>query len=165
MRPLVSLPVLVLLSLTAGTVHAALAPSKGSQLVTLAAAGPCPLNASPSALALSIVVKSDGSAPSFAIPPKQILVLTDTVVSVVNEPAGDVLASQLLIGAAGTNGSAVEFRFEPATTSGTMSVVFAPPSGIAIKSGNAVCVDVTNFTHGGLTGFVAFAHGFLAPDK
>jgi hypothetical protein len=166
MRPLAFLVALLSVAFTAVLAGAtALAPTKGSQIVALQASGPCPFPGYPNATGFSVLVKSDGSRPAFAIPAKQVLVLTEVVATTNNLIAGDVFGVELLVGSA-TVGTIADLRFEPASQQGTITVRFAPPTGMVIKSGNFVCIDSVNFTHFGFDlGVVGIAHGFLAPDK
>jgi hypothetical protein len=65
-----------------------------------------------------------------------------------------------------THSNFVAGSFETAPASGAFSVTYAPPNGIAIKSGSTACIEMTDFAHpSAIVGVFAFAHGYLAPDK
>jgi len=142
-----------------------LGPTKGSQLVTLEASAPCPYTARANARVLNTVVGPDGSTQPLVIPPKRLLVLTDASLSAANQPAGDVMAFQLLVGAPGTTGELVDFRFEDVRSSGIATIAFPESNGIPVRAGSVVCVDAANLTHGGSVVFIGVGHGYLAPDK
>jgi len=145
--------------------EAGLLPTKGSQLVTLGAGGGCPIPGHPNASGFNLRVGTYGSTTGFTIPAKQILVLTDVVASATFQIPGDVFVVNVLIGNA-TQSNLATGSFATADASGAFSVTYAPPNGIAIKSGNAVCIEATDFAHpSALVGVFAFAHGYLAPDK
>jgi len=145
--------------------EAGLLPTKGSQLVTLGAGGGCPIPGHPHASGFNLRVGADGGATGFTIPAKQILVLTDVVASATFQIPGEVFIVNVLVGNAAQSNLATG-SFATADASGAFSVTYAPPNGIAIKSGNAVCIEATDFAHpSALVGVFAFAHGYLAPDK
>ena len=110
------------------------------------------------------MVHSDGSVVPFVIPPKQVFVLTDAMLTVSDQVAGDSTLAVLAIGTV-SSGSPVALRYETAAAGGTMTATFEFPKGIAVKSTTLVCAEVLNFTHSGSTGMAAVAHGFFAPDK
>ncbi len=68
------------------------------------------------------------------------------------------------VGSAAT-GQIVAARFTTVESSGSVTAEFQIPTGIAIKSGSAFCIDMLDVTHGGFTGFTAIAHGYFASDK
>jgi hypothetical protein len=93
-----------------------------------------------------------------------VLVLTDVDISVGNQIINDNFAVVILVGSA-TQGTLVAARVAAAAAGGVVTATFNPPNGIAVKSGNAVCVQVVNLTRGGFVPILGVAHGFLAPDK
>lgn len=160
--------ILMLAALVAApnAVHAGLAPTKGSQLVTAYTFGACPINGHTgvnSAL-VSQMVGGDGAVTPFVIPPKRIFVITDITASTGSLPPGDVIVASVLVGTAAF-GTLVGGRFDPVSASGTITTAFTFPAGVAVKSGAALCVELLDVTHGGFVGFTAFAHGYFAPDK
>jgi hypothetical protein len=70
MRPL-ALTLLVLSLAVANDAAAVLAPTKASQLVTLAAGGGCPIVNHPTDTGFLQTAKSDGSLVPFSIPPNR----------------------------------------------------------------------------------------------
>jgi hypothetical protein len=167
MRTLSILAVLTtLLASLPRTVAAGLAPTKGSQLVTAYTAGPCPIlgHTDANSALVSQMVNADGTTTTFTIPPKKIFVLTDLSASTAAEPAGDTMLINAEIGSAAT-GNLIVARFVTVQPNGSITGEFQVPTGIAIKSGTALCIDMLNITHGGFTGFTGFVHGYFAPDK
>jgi hypothetical protein len=157
--------VLVLACLTIATRgEAGLTPTKSSQLVTLVGGGACPDAGQVNTTALVTRIATDGSASGLVIPPKQVLVLNDIQVSATNQITGDpFLVGVLVTGAGSTNFVAATHTTAPGSG---ISVTFAPPTGIAVKSGSTVCVQIVDFSHpAAFVGSLAVAHGFLAPDK
>jgi hypothetical protein len=149
----------------ATTADAVLAPAKGSQIVALAAGGPCAIPGHPNATGYNIRVGGDGALTPFTVPPKQILVLTEVVASTSFQPAGEVFFVNLLVGnAASSNFLTASFETVPA--SGAFSVTYAPSNGMVVKAGSTVCVEMSDTDHPtAFVGVLSFAHGFLAPDK
>ena len=148
------------------TAQAVLAPTKGSQLVSAFTVGACPIkgHVGGNAITVSQMVNGDGLVVPLVIPPKRILVLTELTATTIAEPAGDIVASTIVVGSAAT-GSAVAARFESVAANGTLVSSFQFPTGIAIRPGSVACVELLNLTHGGFVGFTAFAHGYFAADK
>jgi hypothetical protein len=147
----------------AAIVDAGLTPTKGSQLVALAAAGQCAIPGRPDATGF-FRVGGDGALTPFTIPPKQILVVTDVVASASFLVAGDVFFMTVLVGN-GTSSNVVTGSIETASASGVFSRTYAPTNGIVVKSGSVLCIEADDLTHPGPVGVFAFAHGFLAADK
>ena len=155
-----------LLAPMARTFAAGLGPVKGSQLVTAYTAGACPISGhtgTNSAL-VSQMVNADGTTTAFTIPAKKIFVLTELTATTGGQPAGDTMLINAEIGSAAT-GNIVAARFTTVEPSGSVAAEFQIPTGIAIKAGSFLCVDMLDLTHGGFTGFTAIAHGYFAPDK
>jgi hypothetical protein len=158
--------VLVLGCLALATIaDAGLAPTKGSQLVTVSAGGGCAIPGHPNAAGFATRVTADGTLVPFTIPPKQILVLTDVVVSTTFQTSGHVFLVNVLVGNA-AGGNAVTGRIVTSAASGAFDTTFAPPNGIVVKSGSNVCIEAGDFAFpGAFVGTYAFAHGYLAADK
>jgi hypothetical protein len=164
MRALRSLLVLGCLGL-ATTADAVLAPTKGSQLVTLGAGGACAIPGHPNAAGFNLRVGGDGALTPFTVPPKQILVLTDVVASTSFQPPGEVFFVNLLVGNAATS-NLLTGSLETAPASGAFSVTYAPQNGMVVKSGSTLCIEISDLDHPtAFVGALSFAHGFLAPDK
>ena len=146
--------------------RADLAPAKGSQLVSAYTVGACPIpgHIGSNSSLLSQMVNGDGAVVALVIPPKRILVLTDLTATTISEPGGDVIAASVIVGSA-AGGTPVAAHFESVAANGTILSSFQFPTGIAIRSGSGVCVELLNLTHGGFIGFTVFAHGYFAADK
>jgi hypothetical protein len=163
MRPLVLVILLCTLA-AADDAAAVLAPSKASQLVTLAAGGGCPIVGHPTDTGFTQRATSDGALVPFSIPAKQALLLTNIDVSITNQVVNDNVGI-LIVAGSNTPGTIVAGRVVAVPAGGVASVTFTPPNGIAVKSGTSLCMSVVNFTRGGLVPVFGIAHGFLAPDK
>jgi hypothetical protein len=164
MRALQLALVLGCLGLTTAT-DAGLIPTKASQLVTVAAAGTCPIPGRPNAVSFAFRSGSDGVSSQFVIPPKQVFVLTDVTATANNQIPSDVFLVSLLVGNA-DHESFLNASFETAPASGAFTTRFTMPNGIAVKPGNAVCIELVDTQHpSAFVGVLALAHGFLAPDK
>ena len=164
MRRFYVLAIAVLLGL-ASTADAVLAPTKGSQLVTVLGSGLCPipfLGSSP--LTFSQMVNADGSLIPFTIPPKRIFVITDVTITGAGEPAGDAILAAVAVGSA-SGGSTVAGRYETVAPNTSFAATFQFPAGIAVRSGSVACAVPLNYTHPGGVTASATAHGFFAPDK
>jgi hypothetical protein len=149
----------------AGVALAGLTPTKASQLVSLRATGSCPILGYANATTLDHLARSDGSGGPLVIPPKQVLVLNDIVASTSGQAAGNVFGIQVVVGSTAQSQIVAE-QFESTSSSGVMVVRFTPPSGIAVKSGSAVCVYFVNLSNpSAIIGIFSTAHGFFAPDK
>ena len=149
----------------AGVARAGLTPTKASQLVTVSSASFCPILGYAKAAVFDHVAKADGSGGPLVIPTKQVLVLNDISASTIGQAPGDVFAIQVVVGTS-VQSEVVESVFDVASASGHLLVRFNPPTGIAVKPGNAVCVYLVNFTHpSAIFGVAASGHGFFAPDK
>jgi len=148
------------------TACAGLAPTKGSQLVTAFTVGACPIqgHTGQNSLLVTQMVNADGSTVPFAIPPKHIFVITDVMTATGSEPGGDIMLVDIAIGSAAT-GNLVAGRFDTVAANGSVTSTFQFPTGVAVKSGTAICVEMLNLSHPGFTGFSAFVHGYVAPDK
>jgi hypothetical protein len=143
---------------------APLAPTKGSQLVTVYASGPCPVGGFNASLAFDQIVQPDGSNTGFTIPPKHVLVITDVIATSLGLTSGDVHFLEVVIGTP-AHGNPVASRFEAAPSSGVLTATFNFPTGFVVKSTSTVCFQFVDFTHPNFfVGFVAIAHGFIAPD-
>ena len=146
------------------TVDAGLAPTKSSQLVTLTGGGACPVAGIVNATAVATRIAADGTAGGFVIPPKQVLVLNEIQVSANSQIGGDpFFVAVLVVGPGATNYVAVTHTTAPGSGIG---VTFTPPTGIAVKAGSTVCVQMADLNHA-LSPITptAVAYGFLAPDK
>jgi hypothetical protein len=164
MRPFYLLVMAALLSVSS-SVDAGLAPSKGSQLVTVLGNGACPIPfTGSSGLTFSQTVNADGSITPFAIPPKRIFVITDVTLTGAGQPAGDAILLAVFVGSA-ANGNSIAARYETVASSSAFAATFQFPAGIAVRSGSTVCGVPFNYTHGGGVTAFATAHGFFAPDK
>jgi hypothetical protein len=159
--------VAVLATLAVGTrAHGILAPTKGSQLVTVYASGTCPMpgfNPAHSAT-FNQMVRADGSVVPFVIPAKQIFVLVDVQMTISGQPAADTMLSVVAVGTPSA-GAPIASRFDSAEAGGTMTATFEFPAGVAVKSTAAICAELLNLTHSTSYGVTATAHGFFAPDK
>lgn len=164
MRRFYVLAIAVLLGV-ASNAAAGLAPSKGSQLVTVLGNGACPIPfTGSSGLTFSQMVNADGSVTPFQIPPKRIFVITDVTVTGAGEPAGDAILVALAVGSA-SSGNTIAGRYETVGAGTAFAATFQFPTGIAVRSGSTVCAVPFNYTHGGGVTSLATAHGFFAPDK
>ena len=167
MRSFPTLALALVLTLAgATTAHGVLAPTKASQLVTVYSTGTCSLpgfNANASAT-FNQVVRPDGSIVPFVIPPKQVFVMVDAMLTVAGQVAADEMLAVVALGTP-TGGAPVAARFESASPGGTMTATFEFPAGIAVKPGTVMCSEILNFTHGNNSGASAIAHGYFAPDK
>lgn len=144
---------------------AGLAPTKGSQLVTVVGNGACPIPFNgPSPLTFSQMVNADGSITAFTIPPKRIFVITDVTITGAGEPAGDAILLTVSVGNA-SGGSAIAGRYETVAANTSFAATFEFPAGIPVRSGSIFCAAPINYTHGGSVIASAIAHGFFAPDK
>ena len=97
---------LVLLGLASTPTTAALAPSKPSQLVDVAALGIC----TPLGLFTDIfdtLVKGDGTQAPFSIPAGEVLVITDITVVADGRTPGHTIQAQVLAGTAAASHSAI----------------------------------------------------------
>lgn len=143
-----------------------LGPTKASQLVTVQAFGPCPipLHTGSNSLRLSRMIDATGAATNFVIPAKKVFVMSDAIVSTGAVSVGNVLASTIVVGTA-AGGVEVAARFDTAATNGTATATFTFPTGIAVRSGATVCIEMLNFSAGGFVGLVGYVHGYFAPDK
>lgn len=158
--------VLVVMVALATSAHALLGPTKASQLVTVTASGTCPLpgtSASTSA-AFTNLIHADGTSSPFAIPPKQVFILTDATITVGNMAANDSMLSLVSIGTASAS-SPISGQYDTAGATGAVKSVFTFPAGVAVKSTSVMCATMINFTHGGSVFLSATAHGYFAPDK
>jgi hypothetical protein len=151
--------------MAAAPLEAGLAPTKGSQLVTLLNSGACPITGHPNAVVVQQRVAPDGSTAVFTIPAKKILVVTDVEISSVAQTPGDVMFASVLIGN-GERGDLVALNFEPASPAGTVRIEHHPNTGIAVRAGNVVCADMvdTKFP-AAFVGLTAVVRGYLASDK
>jgi hypothetical protein len=137
-----------------------LVPTKASQLVTVRAVSePCPLDTSPTAneFQLTSMSSSDGNQTAFAVPPKQVFVVTSASLvvtnAVANQPAQLVLFA---VNEAGTDGSVLVEGYSRTDADGFATFVQPLPTGIAVKSGVRLCViGTTGSTLGAVTGFFA----------
>ena len=144
--------------------EAGLAPTKSSQLVTLLAGGACPDAGQVNASAVVTRVAADGSTSGLVIPPKQVLVLNDIQVSATNQIAGDPFFVAVLVVGPGT--SSLVAATHTTAPGSAVGVTFAPPTGITVKAGSTVCVQIVDFNHPtAFVGALGVAHGFFAPDK
>ena len=160
-------PLVLVLALfgVATVADAALAPTKASQLVTLNSGGACQIPGHPNAVAYFSRVAADGSAVPFVIPPKQVLVLNEIVVSSTDQIVGDTFFVTVFTGGAAQS-NLVAATFITAPAGGNFSVTFAPPTGIAVKAGTSLCVEITDMQHvSSLVATLSIAHGFLASDR
>lgn len=150
----------------ATSAHALLGPSKASQLVTVTATGGCPLSGTSAntSAAFTNVIHADGTSSPFAIPPKQVFILTDATLTVGNMAANDAMLSILSVGTAAAS-SQVSGQFDTAGATGAVKSVFTFPAGVAVKSSSVLCATMINTTHGGSVFLSATAHGYFAPDK
>ena len=163
MRPYVLSVTLFLLGLasTPATV-AALAPSKPSQLVTVAAEGSC------TALGLTTdrfdtLVKDDGTTAPFSIPAGQVLVITDLTVFAPGKTAGGTVQVQVVVGTAATSHFAIVTANVTANASGGVGFAATFPTGIVVKSGASICPVAFDGTSNVAAG--GSLHGFLTKDK
>ena len=157
--------VIAMVLASSSSTGAGLAPTKGSQLVTVLGAGTCPIPFNgPSALTFSQMVNADGSITPFSIPAKRIFVITDVTITGAGEPAGDAMLLAVVVGSV-SGGSTVAGEYATVAGNTSFAGTFQFSAGIAVRSGSIVCAVPINYTHGGPTIAVATAHGFFAPDK
>jgi hypothetical protein len=137
-----------------------LAPSKPSQLVTVRAVSePCPIKSSPTTTPyqLTSMSSSDGNQAAFAIPPKQVFVITSASLVVTNGDPNET--AQLVVfglNAAGTDGTVFVEGYARTDDNGFATFVQTLPTGIAVKSGVRLCaLGTTGSTLGAVTGFFA----------
>lgn len=155
------------LSMLPRTVEAAgLGPSKASQLVTAYTSGPCPIagNTGINSVRVSRMVASDGTTTDMVIPPKKVLVLTDVAATAGALSSGHTLLASVVVGS-DSDGDAVAGRFETASSSGIANLTFTFPTGVAVRSGSAVCITMENLNVGGFVSHFGHVHGYFAPDK
>ena len=163
MRPYVLSVTLFLLGLASTPASAAaLAPSKPSQLVTVAALGSC------TALGLTTdlfntLVKGDGTTAPFSIPAGQVLVITDLTVFATGKTAGGTVQVQVAVGTAATSHIFIVAANVTANPSGGVGFTATFPTGIVVKSGASICPLAFDGTSNVAAG--GSLHGFLTKDK
>ena len=141
MRPRRAVPALVLLAAAAASAGP-LAPTKPSQLVSARAVStPCPFETNPGNNAFQITSMSTprGVQAEFAIPPKQVFVITSAYLTLSGGPANDT-AQLYLFAIEGESGSILAEGVAATNASGLAIVDRVLPTGIAVKSGKALCV-------------------------
>ena len=119
-----------------------LAPSKPSQLVSARAVStPCPFEAPAGNNAFQITSMStpDGVQVPFAIPPKQVFVITSASLNLTGAPA-DSTAQLYLFAVNGSDGAVLAEGLATSNANGLATVERVLPTGIAVKSGLALCV-------------------------
>src|SRR5262249_549990 len=161
MRPYVLSVTLFLLGLASTPATAALAPSKPSQLVTVAASGSC------TALGLTTdlfntLVKGDGTTAPFSIPAGQVLVITDLTVFAPGKTADGTVQVQVVVGTATSHFGIVTANVT-ANASGGVGFAATFPTGIVVKSGASICPVAFDGTSNVAAG--GSLHGFLTKDK
>lgn len=150
----------------ATSAYAVLGPTKASQLATVTATGTCALpgfSANTSAT-FTNAIHPDGTSSPFAIPAKQVFVITDVTLTVSGQQANDAMLSLISVGTA-SGASQVAGQFETAGATGAVKSVFTFPAGVAVKSTSLVCASMINTTHGGSVFLSGTMHGYFAPDK
>jgi hypothetical protein len=135
-----------------------LAPSKPSQLVSARAVStPCPFEtqAGNNAYEITSMSTPDGVQAPFAIPPKQVFVITSAYLTLTGGPANDT-AQLYLFAVEGESGSILTEGVAATNASGLAIVERVLPTGIAVKSGKALCVlGSQGNSLGSVTGFFA----------
>ena len=138
-----------------------LAPTKPSQLVSARAVStPCPFPTEKGNNAYQITSMStpDGVQAEFAIPPKQVFVITSAYLTLTGAPANDT-AQLYLFAVEGDSASILTEGVAPTNANGLAIVERVLPTGIAVKSGKALCVLGSQ---GNSLGSVS---GFFAKDR
>ena len=136
-----------------------LAPSKPSQLVVARAAStPCPVDGFPTSNPFEITWMStpDGTPVPFAIPAKQMLVVT-SVSLVTTGGVANATAQLLLIAVASpTELSVLAEGYARTDANGLATYQQSFPTGVAVRSGVTLCIaGTTGSTLGSVTGFFA----------
>ena len=137
-RPLATALALAALPAAAGP----LAPTKPSQLVSARAVStPCPLESQAGNNAYQITSMStpEGVQAEFAIPPGQVFVITSASLTLTNAPVS-ATAQLYLFAANGADGAILTEGLTTTSVNGTGIVDRVLPTGIAVRSGLALCV-------------------------
>src|SRR5262249_21100140 len=165
MRPYVLSVALVLLGLASTpATAAAVAPSKPSQVVAVAALGTCPLGFTTDLF--DTLVKGDGTKAPFSIPAGEVLVITDLTVLADGRTPGDTIQAQLVAGTSASSNVDIFAENVTAGTSGGVTLAATFPTGIVVKSGTSLCPIAVDLTHpGGSVVAGGSLHGFLTKDK
>ena len=144
-----------------------LAPTKASQVVTLATAAgapTCPFIAA--GKVVDSLQKPDATTASFSIPPGSVLVITEAEIVGANAAsAGDRCEINLNLATA-TTSNVLATHEELCDASGRISGTLTFPTGAVVKHGSTICaVGFDDTTAAALPGILAVVHGFLASDK
>lgn len=134
----------------------ALAPTKASQLVSLQASAPNPACGGIGSPFTNRVTSEGQVATGFAVPPKQVLVLTSIQWAVFGV---DASATTFVILTANGNGSTTFFLGESQSDANGTAGGIASFSH-AIRPGTTICISSA-----GATSVSATLHGFLAKDR
>jgi hypothetical protein len=155
-RPLARLAVLVLGVLVPGFAQgAALAPARASDLVTLVPTGK--IDCASGGKQLDTRLLADGTTEPFAIPAKQVLVVTSFDYRIpTTEPAGSSFGVGLVLQTP-TLGYPLLFGAAFADSNNFATGSVAASAGIAVKPGSALCISGDN-PYG-------VVHGYFAKDK
>ena len=150
----------------ATSAYAVLGPTKASQLVTVTSSGSCPIPGHPSSnsAAFTNLIHADGTSSPFAIPAKQVFIITDATLTVSGQGANDAMLALLSIGTA-SGGTQIAGQYDTAGPTGAVKSTFTFPAGVAVKSTSILCARLIDTTQGGSVFFSGTAHGYFAPDK
>ena len=144
-----------------------LAPTKASQVVTVATtpgSPVCPFGST--GKVIDTLQKPDATTASFSIPPGSVLVITEVEISASKaSSAGDLCEIDLILGTA-SSFSRVATHEALCDASGEISGTLTVPTGAVVKPGSALCAVGFDATLGvPLGGTFAVVHGFLAKDN
>jgi hypothetical protein len=131
---------------------------KPSQLVTARASStPCPIEFSVpnTGYQITSMSTSDGIQTPFAIPPKQVLVITSVNLNMTGAPANET-GQISLIAVNGTDGSVLAEGLGTTNADGLLTIDRILPTGISVRSGVPLCVlGNVGSTLGSVTGYFA----------
>jgi hypothetical protein len=154
-------------AMAGGAWAGALAPTKASQVVTLATAAgapTCPFIAA--GKVVDSLQKPDATTASFSIPLGSVLVITEAEIAGWNATsAGDRCEINLALSTATTENFLATHE-GLCDASGRISGMLTFPTGAVVKPGTTICaVGFDDTTVAALPGTFAVVHGFLASDK